>query len=141
MDSVLLDTNVLLDFFEIPRPEHATSVILLNELFQTGTSIYVPATSLKDVYYVLSNRIGEPMARTAISSILDTMLIFPVDENCCRRALTYDEPDFEDGIIRTAAEMARVDYLISRDAHAFVGSLVPRLTPAEVLRELIPHSQ
>jgi len=136
MDSVLIDTNVLLDFFEVPRPEHKTSTILFAELVNSNVTIHVAATSLKDVYYILSRRLDEPTARKAVTSILSMAILLPVDNTCCLRALSCGEPDFEDGIIRVAAEIAGVDYLISRDARAFVGCLVPRLSPADAVREL-----
>ena len=139
MVSVLLDTNVLLDFFEAPRPEHETSRKLLATLQENGVTAYVAGTSLKDVYYIVSRRLNEPAARKAVTSILDTMSIVPIDNVCCRLALNNGEPDFEDGIIRAAAEIAQVDYLISRDARAFAGSRVPHISPADALRELQRH--
>jgi predicted nucleic acid-binding protein len=132
----MLDTNVLLDFFETPRPEHATSLALVDALKANGATMCLAATSLKDVYYVLTRRSSEPAARRAVESLLATMEILPVDETCCHRAVTSTEPDFEDGIIRAAAELAQVDYLVSRDARAFVGSRVPRLSPAVAVKEL-----
>lgn len=136
MDSVVLDTNVVLDFFSATRLDHDLGVSLMQALQVSDVDIHVVATSLKDIYYILSHSEGESVARAAVTLILATMSVLPVDENCCNRALNSGEPDFEDGIIRVAAETARVDYLISRDARAFVGCLVPRLSPADALREL-----
>jgi len=136
MDSVLLDTNVLLDFYETPRPEHSTSAALLEALAVHGVVICAAATSLKDLYYIVARRLDEPSARRAAESVMATMVVLPVDAECCRQALASTEPDFEDAIIRAAAETARVDFIISRDAKAFVGSRVPRLSPADALAEL-----
>ena len=136
MDRVLLDTNVLLDHFETPRPEHRTASALIDALIEHRVTVHVAATSLKDLYYILARRLSEPIARRAVESVLATMVILPVDQACCRAALAGTEPDFEDGLIRAAAEAARLDYLISRDTKAFVGSRVPRLSPADALVEL-----
>ena len=136
MDSVVLDTNVLLDFLMETRPGHTDTVLLFDQLGAGGVATYVVATSLKDLYYITGRLQGKEAAHRSVESLLATMGILPVDEHCCRWAFACDEPDFEDGIIRAAAEIARVDYIISRDASAFVGSLVPRLSPAEALREL-----
>ena len=136
MDSVLLDTNVLLDFFEIPRAEHDISAALMVELAKGAIKICVAGTSLKDSYYILSKRIGKAQARHAVESILTTMTILPVDDACCRLAYACAEPDFEDGIIRAAAEIGHVDYLVTRDRSAFAGSVVPKISPRDLLREI-----
>jgi len=138
MDSVVLDTNVLIDFLSTARPENNIAVSTIRELRTANANVYAVANSLEDIYYILGRTDGEPVARTAVTTLLAVFGILPVDENCCHHALMCGEPDFEDGIIRAAAEIARVDYIISRDASAFVGSLVPRLSPAEALRELRP---
>jgi len=139
MANVLLDTNVLLDFFSRTRPEHDRATALMQHLRLCEVGTAVAATSVKDIYYILGRTDGKGAAQAAVESVLGTMAILPVDADCCQRAAHSTEPDFEDGIIRAAAEIAQVDYLISRDSTAFVGSRVPRLTPAEALRELRPR--
>ena len=139
MENIALDTNVVLDFLSTTRPQHGTAIALMQICQSSGVNLYVAATSLKDIYYILARSDGEPAARAAVRSILDTMIILPVDDTCCRLALNNGEPDFEDGIIRAAAEIAQVDYLISRDARAFAGSRVPHISPADALRELQRH--
>jgi len=135
MDKVLLDTNVLIDFLATARPGHGVAVDLMQRVLDDGFDLCVVATSLKDVYYILGRVDGESVARQAVESIMAVATILPVDDACCRVALASTEPDFEDGIIRAAAEIAQVRYLVSRDHHAFAGSWVPRIAPADLLRE------
>jgi len=136
MDSVGLDTNVLLDFFAADRPEHPLAVSLFRELRLSNATVCVVATSMKDVYCVLGRTHGRAVAQGAVAAMMATMTVLPVDDACCRTALASTEPDFGDGIVRAAAETAQVTYLISRDRRAFVGSRVSCLTPAEALHEL-----
>jgi len=136
MDKVLIDTNILLDFFEAPRPEHQVAVAAVLAMAEKGVVTCLAATSLKDLYYVLCRHLDEPTARVAVKAVLETMTLLPVDDNCCRHALASSEPDFEDAIIRAAAEIAHVDYLISRDTHAFIGSTVPRVNARDILKML-----
>jgi len=136
MDSVVLDTNVLIDFLSIARPEHNLAIAMVRTLQASAVKVHIVATSLKDIYYVLSRYDGETVARAAVTTMVAIFTILPVNGDCCRRALACGEPDFEAGIIRAAAEIARVDYIVSRDTHAFVGSLVPCLSPTQALREL-----
>jgi len=135
---VVLDTNVLLDFLNITRPEHDLAVALLGVLRRRGVDTCAVATSLKDIYYVLGRSDGKQVARAAVDSVLKTMMILPVDFDCCKRAGASTEPDFEDGIIRAAAEIAQADYLITRDTSAFEGSRVPQISPATAIK-VITH--
>lgn len=43
------------------------------------------------------------------------------------------EPDFEDGLVRAAAELNDVDFILTRDARAFKRSRVRAVTCAEYL--------
>ena len=136
MDSALLDTNVILDFFVDTRPEHATGDALFRQMAAARTTMCVAATSLKDVYYVLSRTDSEATARRAVTAIMASMTILPVDAGCCRRALSLGEPDFEDAIVRAAAELAKVDCIVTDDRKAFKGSLIPSLSPGDALVHL-----
>jgi len=131
---VVLDTNVILDFLNITRLEHNQAVTLLDVLRRRGVNICAAATSLKDIYYILGRSDGKPIAKKAVESVLATMTILPVDFDCCQCASTSTEPDFEDGIIRAAAEIAQTDYLITRDTSVFIGARVPRLSPTDAIR-------
>ncbi|MDR2973207.1 MAG: PIN domain-containing protein [Propionibacteriaceae bacterium] len=136
MAKVIFDTNVLVDTFDENRPDHKTSKASIQLLLASDSSPCLAATSLKDLYYVLSRSLGEPDARAIIEIVSTVMTVLPVDENCCHHALSSSEPDFEDGIIRAAAEIAHADYLVTRDAQAFIGSTVPKISPTDLLREL-----
>ena len=136
MDRVLLDTNVLLDFVMVARPEHETVTTLVGRLLEGDADLCIVATSLKDVYYILTRTDGESVARQVVESLMVATRVLSVDDECCRQAIGSSEPDFEDGIIRAAAEIERVSFIITRDQAAFIGSRVPSISPADALREL-----
>jgi predicted nucleic acid-binding protein len=128
--SAALDTNVVLDYLDSARPEHAAAVQLLRALVETGARVCLPASALTDIYYLMRRASGESVARRAIGAISEALSILPVDADICRTALKSDEPGFEDGIVRACAEAAAVDWLITRDAAAFANSTVAKITPA-----------
>jgi predicted nucleic acid-binding protein len=136
LDSVIVDTNILLDLLVADRAHHETVTTLFAELHAHRVEVRLAATSLKDVYYITRKAAGAAAANAIIRALLDAMDVLAVDEACCRVAAASTEPDFEDGIIRACAEAAGADYLVSRDASAFRGSAVPRIGPAELLAEL-----
>ena len=111
---VLLDTNVMLDL-ALARPEGFDAAAAIAEAVAYEEVVaYVCATSLKDLYYILSKAMGEKDARTYIKAVMDDFIICSVDYALCRQAADSDEPDFEDGLVRACAENARVDFIVTR---------------------------
>lgn len=128
-DNALFDTNVLLDCAIQGRPGHDDAVALLDEIIAGRLVPYACATSLKDVYYVLTKHMGERDARRYVAALLDAYRICPVDRQICQSAIQSDEPDFEDGVIRSCAENVPVDVILTRDAAAFASSPVRAMSP------------
>lgn len=125
---VLLDTNILLDAAINERPGWTAAMLLLDEIAEGSTSGYVSVLSLKDVYYVLTKYAGEPAAREYVSAALNAFDLIGIDASICHFATKSNEPDFEDALIRSCAEGACVDYIISRDESAFLKSPIKRLS-------------
>ncbi len=130
---VLIDTNIILDAAMSERQEWPEATLLLDEIAYGTTTGLIVATSLKDAYYVLTKYAGEPAARSFVSSAMDAFEIIAVDDLICRSAARSDEPDFEDGVVRTCAEKAHADFIISRDAAAFSRSKIKCITAREYL--------
>lgn len=130
---LLLDTNILLDAAMSEREGWAAAVMLMDEFAYENVDGYVCATSLKDIYYVLTKYDTEASARDFVLAILDLFEIVSIDKAMCRMAARSDEPDFEDGIIRMCAETLPVDFIISRDKSAFARSPVRRISAQEYL--------
>ena len=133
---VLFDTNILLDAIDERRPESQEACFALRQCNGGGDLGLVTSGSLKDVYCVLSKRFGEKKARKAVSLFLDLLVVAPVGEEECLVAMKSNEPDFEDGQVRAAAELNDVSIILTRDAGAFGYSMVRTMTCTEY-RDLI----
>ncbi len=133
---ILFDTNILLDAIDERRPESQEACFALRQCNGGGDLGLVTSGSLKDVYYVLSKRFGEKKARKAVSLFLDLLVVASVGEEECLVAMKSNEPDFEDGQVRAAAELNDVSIILTRDAGAFRYSMVRTMTCAEY-RDLI----
>lgn len=48
--------------------------------------------------------------------------MLPIGQEKCRNSAYSDEPDFEDSLIRAAAEQNDMDFIITRDSGAFTHS-------------------
>ena len=136
MIKVLVDTNFLLDVMVSDRPFSSDSLRLFALMDDGVFDIGLCAGSLKDCYYIARRYMSEEDRRLWLHVFLERMDVFPVDTVLCGAALASDEPDFEDGLIRACAEWWNADYILSRDAAAFVNSSVPRVESPQLLRLL-----
>lgn len=128
---LLLDTNVLLDFMIEKRPESGYAVDIFRLCANGAAKGMVGAASLKDIYYISQKYLGEQAARNFVRAFIAAFDVAPVDKALCATAVDSDEPDFEDGLVRAAAEDNSADFIISRDTKAYGRSKVRALTPRE----------
>lgn len=124
---LLLDTNIMLDFMVPSRPFSSQAVEIIGRCDEGIDVGVVSAGSLKDVYYVSRKYLGDDLARSFLKLFAEILEVAPLDRAICMTALTLDEPDFEDGVIRATAEDVRVDFIITRDTAAFRRSKVRAL--------------
>lgn len=132
---LLFDTNVLIDYMIPSRPGHdaAKRLFALSEQHAIDACIF--AGSLKDTYYMTARTLSERVSREYVRGFIEAFPVLPFGSFECRVAAYSDEPDFEDGLVRAAAETNKVDFIITRDAKAFQHSTV-RSMSAETYLEL-----
>ncbi|WP_165054584.1 MULTISPECIES: PIN domain-containing protein [unclassified Adlercreutzia] len=136
-DRLLIDTNVMLDLAMARHPNFDAAAAIAEAVADYEVSACVCATSLKDLYYVLTKHMGEADARLYVQAVMEDFDVCPVDLVTCRTAITSNEPDFEDGIVRACAETAQVDFIISRDEKAFARSRIKRLSAQEYVEHFL----
>ena len=134
---VFLDTNVLLDIAIPDRPGQLAASKLFKLVCDGDLRAELSASSLKDFYHITRKTIPEAQRRKWISVFLRAFEVIQLSRSTCQDALASDEPDFEDGLIRSMAERTSCAHIISRDARAFVGSCASRLTSEELLALLL----
>ena len=139
MHRVMIDTNVLIDLVSSSRPAHEAAVGAVRALLAAdGFEGCALASSLKDVYYVYCRHYGdEPAARAAIRELRRMFVPNNLTAAVVDDALESDEPDFEDGVLRSAAELSGCDYLLTRDAPGFLAASFEKVD-ADGLLEVLP---
>lgn len=136
MKSLLFDANALLYWVYPSSPFHDDVSNLLHAAFGQEASCYALSSSLNEIYYALhSHYMSEGEARASIRDIAETFDLVDLTGLQVFAALDSDEPDYEDGLIRSVAEALQVDAIISYDKKAFRKSFVPKMTA----REAVPH--
>lgn len=139
MARILFDTNAVIDLVSSNRPQHDAAAELLRRATSAGDSVMVFASSLKDAYYVLCRHYAdEATARELVYRVRCALDVVDLTAAVVDAAFASDEPDFEDGLVRAAAEMAGCSVIVSRDVKAFRTSICERLSPVEALKRLFP---
>ena len=130
MANILIDTNIVLDLLSFSRPAHHDAQRFLEESLDTGHGIFLSASSLKDVYYILNKMYNDELwARDDVNAVKNLFSVVELTVDIIDTALASDEPDFEDGIIRVTAEKIGAAAIVSRDEEAFKNGYIPCLTP------------
>lgn len=138
MNSMLFDTNALVYWVHAGSAFHEDVSALVRKMIREDSAVYALTSSLNDVHYIMRRQYAnEEEAREAVRDIAETFDLVDLAGPFVFAALDSDEPNYEDGVIRTAAEALQVSAIISYDRKAFRDSLIPRKTAGEMLEVLI----
>lgn len=132
--SILLDTNILVDYMIPDRQGHDVARRLIGMSRRGDVTLAVFPGSLKDAYYICRKFAPEPTTRELIRQFLVMFDVLPFGQAECTEAAYSDEPDYEDGLVRAAAEHNGVDFIITRDRDAFQRSSVKSMDGETYLR-------
>lgn len=134
MSSFFLDANALIYWVYPGSPFHEDVSAFLDRAMNGTNSIYALSSSLNEIYYALhSHYMSENDARASIRDIAKVFDLVDLTGAFVFDALDSDEPDYEDGLIRAAAEALQVDVIVTYDKKAFKRSTIPAMTAREAL--------
>jgi len=137
MKRILLDTNVLLDIV-LNRPGFVEDAKqLFNAIDEKRLIGFMSATTVTDIYYIATRERNRVFAALALRRLVCALEIIAVDENVILPALDSPIKDFEDAVQAEAARLAGLDFIVTRNKRDFPHSLVPAVSPQELLEKLI----
>ena len=130
---VLLDTNVVIDWLTDRMPFADASSDAIAFSVDRGI-VYITATVITDIFYIIRKSDGIDAAKTAITKILEILKIASVDEVDIRAAKDSLFEDFEDAVQFICAKNLSADYIITRNTADFEHSTIPALSPEDFLK-------
>lgn len=136
MKQVLFDTNVVLDALLKRAPWDADSAACWQAGDDGKILACLTASTLTDIFYIARKQKGPDAARKAVRLCLDAFAICAIDRRALEEAIDLSGNDFEDNLQIACANLAGLDAIVTRDKDGFRDSLIPVLTPAELLTEL-----
>ncbi|OKH18166.1 type II toxin-antitoxin system VapC family toxin [[Limnothrix rosea] IAM M-220] len=134
---VLFDTNVILDFFMKRQPFNENAKILFDAIANDKIEAFVSATSVKDIYSLMSVKTKDKEgALEAVKELLKIMTICDVNKRTLEKAIELGYKDFEDAIQVAAAAPVDLQLIVTRNLKDFKNSPIPAVTPEILIAQI-----
>jgi len=138
MEKILIDTDVVLNVLLKEEPFFEASARVFARLEREDVCGFVTATTMTNIYYIARKRIGTENARLCVRKLLETpgLKFLSVDEQILRNAEASEMSDFEDAVQAAAANIAKIDFIVTRNIRDFRCSPIPAVTPEKLLETI-----
>ena len=134
MKSVLIDTDVLLDFYLDRKPFSDDSLQLLLKCEQKQFRAYITPVIVANTYYILRRHATHHYVIERLQVLLNTINVLAMDQKQVLAALESKFTDFEDALqYFSAVNSNKIDAIITRNMKDFKKSALPVFTPNEFL--------
>lgn len=151
MHKILLDTNVLVDYY-LGREPGCAALVRMIASSQEANALYVSSLSLKDVYYLVGATLKRAarmeagtlseedelacneIAWACVKHALDTFIVAGIGRQECLDAFVCRSVhgDFEDNLVLATGRAARVDFLVTGDETLLRHSPLAALAPTDM---------
>jgi predicted nucleic acid-binding protein len=134
---LLLDTNIILDFFLVREPFFQAANLLFEAIVNGQVEGFLSASSGTDIFYICRRQTQSlDKTRAILGDILSLLNICPIDQAILQSAFESDLPDFEDAVQIYAALAEGLDGIVTRNIKDFDTNLIPVLTVDALLDRL-----
>jgi len=134
MISILIDTNVVLDFVEEREGFFEAAQKVFEIIMQRKVIGCVSASAVTDIYYFLLKRYKDPdFAISLLTKLIRILKILAVDRKTIETAIDSGMKDFEDAVQAAAARDFGIDTVVTRDKTGFHDSGLRVCSPEEFL--------
>ena len=135
MQKVLIDTDVILDFFFDRKPfsDNAAQILALCESKEIKG--YVTSVIISNVYYLLKQTATHEKVVENLIQLISITEVLTTDKAIINKALNSKFKDFEDALQNFTAELSgEVDLIITRNTKDFKNSSLGIMTPENYLK-------
>lgn len=140
MDSVLIDTDVILDFFFAREPfvDYAAEIFILCE--NNSIKGYATPVIISNVYYLLRKTSQHQIVVEKLKQLLSIIDILEMDKDVVLDALNSTFTDFEDALQNfSAVNNGIVSTILTRNIKDFQNSKIAVFSPEMYLKNKDSH--
>lgn len=131
---VLIDTNIILDWFLKRDQFYENSKAVLNKCWFGNIKSFITIHSLCDIYYLVGNKFPLEEKKKLIQFLLNRSEIIEENYNGVKAFIDYDfYDDLEDCLQIQSAQNLRLNYIITRNIKDFRYSTAQAVTPEQFL--------
>jgi len=116
MKTVLLDTNVVLDFALKREPYYKNAQTILNEIASNNVQGCITASMATDIFYLLQKTNGKGFALNTLIDLVIILDVLAVYSEDVHSALHSEWDDFEDALQAQVAVRNGMDAIITRNS-------------------------
>lgn len=135
MVKILIDTDVILDFFfdREPFSENAAKILSLCESKEIKG--FVTPVIISNVYYILRQTAKHEKVIEKLKMLVSITEILVINKDSILQALNSDFKDFEDALQNYSAELYKeIDIIITRNTKDYKNSSLGVMTPDNYLK-------
>jgi predicted nucleic acid-binding protein len=137
MTNVLIDTDVILDFFFDRKPNSDYSAEVLSLCESNVIKGFITPVILSNIYYLLRKSSTHERVIEKLSLLISITDVLIIDKTSVKQALSSNFKDFEDALQNFAAESnGSIDLILTRNLKDFKNSSLGVMTPENYLRVL-----
>lgn len=135
---ILVDTNVILDIVLERQPFFEHSAQLLQNAAQLHLELFLTATTITDLYYIVRKAKDRQTSLDFIRDLLNVVEISAVDKSVVEQALQLDLTDFEDAVQVGSARQENIKIIVTRNEADFSVSGFEVYSPESFLKTINP---
>ena len=137
MENVLIDTDVILDFFFDRKPFSDDASQILNLCEKGQVKGFVTSVIISNIYYLLRKTANHRNVIDSLKILMNFIDICNIDKDIILSALNSDFKDFEDALQHFSAQNdSRISIIITRNTKDFKLSKLSVMTPELFLKTL-----
>jgi predicted nucleic acid-binding protein len=142
MDNILLDSDVILDFYFDRKPfsDHTTQVLGLCETNKVNG--FMTPVIYSNVYYLLRQTAKHEKVIDNLKLLISITNVLSMDKEVVLNALNSEFKDFEDGLQYFAAlsAAAEINVILTRNTKDYKKSKISVLTPESYIKSFNARS-
>ncbi len=142
MDHILIDTDVILDFFFDRKPFSNDASEMLSLCEKGLLKGFVTPVIISNIYYLLRKTAKHEKVIYSLKMLMNIIDISVIDKDTILKALNSEFKDFEDALQNFSAQKeSEIKVIITRNTKDFKSSNLAIMTPEVYLKTLNNESQ
>lgn len=135
MKNVLLDSDVVLDFFLDREPHSQYASYVLSQIELKHINGFLSAVIISNVYYLLRQISTHDRVIKKLNQLMTLTDILLIDKQTVLKALNSKFKDFEDALQNYACESSgKIDLILTRNTKDYKKSEISVMTPEQFYR-------